>query len=61
MTTFDDHGGGAELADWLIDKVAHQALATILEENRKVHILEDRIDRLERRLQQLGIDPLAFD
>ena len=45
------------LADWLVDKVATQALKTILEENRKVHALESRIEELETALREAGIDP----
>ena len=59
MSGNDDEGGVPGLADWLVDKVATQALKTILEENRRVHILEDRIERLERRLRELGEDPDA--
>jgi hypothetical protein len=36
------------LAAWLVDKVATQALERILEENRRAHDFEDRIERLER-------------
>ena len=45
------------LADWLVDKVATQALKTILEENRKVHQLEAHIEALEAALRDAGIDP----
>ena len=47
----------AELADWLIDKVAVRALEAILEQNREVHVLEHRVQRLEQRLRELGEDP----
>jgi polyhydroxyalkanoate synthesis regulator phasin len=57
----DQDAGDVEqptLAAWLVDRVvAHQALRTILEENRRVHSLEDRVERLERRLRALGEDP----
>jgi hypothetical protein len=50
----------AGLADWMMDKVATQVLKTILEENRRVHSLEDRVERLERRLRDLGEDPTTM-
>lgn len=58
MTT--PSGGGEDagkVADWLIDKVAEQALRTILEENRQVHRLEDRVRSLEQYLRDHELDP----
>lgn len=46
-----------EVADWLIDKVAEQALRTILAENRTVHRLEDRIEALEAYCREHELDP----
>lgn len=46
-----------EVADWLIDKVAEQALRTILTENRQVHRLEDRIEALEAYMREHALDP----
>jgi hypothetical protein len=57
MSADGNEPGEPGLADWLVDKVATQALKTILEENRKIHILEYRIEMLERRLRELGEDP----
>jgi hypothetical protein len=56
----DQDAGDVEqptLTAWLVDRVAHHALKAILEENRCLHDLEDRIERLERRLRELGEDP----
>lgn len=53
-------GDGAlepELADWLVDQVAKSALKTILEENRRVHLLEARIEQLEQALREAGENP----
>ena len=47
----------AQVADYLTERIALQAMNRILDENRRVHVLEDRVVRLERRLRQLGIDP----
>jgi hypothetical protein len=47
----------SQVADWLIDRVAQQALRTILEENRQVHRLEERIAALEAYLRAHELDP----
>jgi hypothetical protein len=48
------------IADGILDKIAQFAMEKILQENRQLHVLEDRVERLERRLRDLGEDPTAM-